>query len=972
VRPVDNKPNINISTPSTWRPTKLLADANCLDHSIQPGGCSQSSNTRSVHMASQRAHSEDATKFLAALPRLFQTGQETEQTEQTEQSKVEPVVHPRIEIKRDEMENMESNTPPYLGGPYRQYQTPATALHHWLNLNTIDAKREYFSAVEPDLDRDSSHTQVLLTLHRLIELHSSRLMSCSSPSSVLKLATDSKIDTLLDNEATLGAEEKEFILYAWILLAPGADAKLERFFEANTQKPPALLLLILKWDMTNVESLRKVLLYFWNEILEQPEVVPVAPEKLPGECKETNHHCHDKESRLTHVLSNISKRNASEGTLLGTIAAHNRQFDLDDATFMRLIARLHYHARMVWPASLPTISAMLGQYLKIVLINSFENADKLSGKTHRRFCRLYNRFIHHLALPSSVEPYKSVVHHRNAQRILFELEGEFDPPLLLDERSYHTTAILFAASKKTGRESKAATLRSREWPPYRVDQDGIDAQRDLEKDKSRVLLALSHKQASGYRNRHSVDAILQILGGQELDSTPTIHTRRWIVLRPVKPQKTCYPAIDSRVWEARIVATRDVQEAWSAFERFREQGGRPSQSMYYQMFEKLFFDMVRTKRKPSAHTPPGSGREVLPVADNNFSTSYRAYLQPPSLEALYDQMMASGVRPSGKILTFLVEHASSVHQGMRFLRDSKALSKSSFFWLTGKFNHSVKRPQVPTKIFAAFLSLICRLAPRVIEEKETHKELELRMVPLELNRSLKTRRILGLRNTGIHQPLLHAVYLLKLQKTLYRPAWYSLFKALSRPGVVIVRRLAGTQKDNLLSWRVLEAALSDFNNLGLQLDPEGFRILCCGFCRASLALKSEYGVRFKASKATVTLKSEFLKMSTASEPAHNLPRVSYTIRPSVLHTYVRAMGMSDDFDGMIHLLEWMLQETRKSEEGMRLVFVAMVHFMEVVPDTWPLLEKGAALWGGWPAADELEEYVKKGQEYDRNSLQTDL
>jgi hypothetical protein len=925
-------------------------------------------------MATRRAHYVDETNDLAVSRRVLQMD---EKTGQIEQRRTNFVGRPRFEVRKvfvNKVNDVEPKTPRYSGSPHRQYPTPTAALHHWLDLNNTDAKREYFSAVWLDLDRDSRHTQVLLTLQRLLDLHSPQLMSCTSPSSVLRLVSDSNENTLLNmSKATLDEDEKELTLWAWILLAPGADAKLERFFEVSLRRPPALLLLILKWDIRQVESLRKVLLYFWNEILNPPEVVLAAPEEPPGEHKKPIDHYEETEPQLSYTSSNIARSDASGGNSLVTITAHNQHFDLDDATFMRLISRLYYHARMIWPASLPSISAMLGQYLKVVLRNSSEKADQLSSKTHRRFCQLYNSFIHHLERPSSVEPYESVVHHRNAQRILFELEGEFEPPLQLDERSYHTTAVLFAASKKTARELQAANLRSRDWPPHRIDQDGVDAQRDPEKDKSRVLLALSHKQASGYRNRQSIDAVLQILGGQELDLTPTIHTRRWVNLRPVIRKITSYPTMDPRVWEARIVATRDVQEAWSAFEKYREQGGRPSQSMYYQMFEKLFFDMKRTQHKSSSHTFPGNGREVLPVADNNFSTSYRAYLQPPSLAALYDQMLASGVRPTGKILTFLVKHASSLQQGMGFLRDSEQLPKSSFLWLIGKSERKMMSPQVPTKIFAAFMSLICRFAPRVIEgQKENHKETGVGTVSVELNQSIKTRGTAGLQWARIYQPLLHAASLMELQKTLYRPAWYSLFQALSRPGVVIVQRLAGTQKDNLCSWRVLEAALSDFNNLGLHLDPEGFRIICYGFCRASSALKSEYGVRYKASKATATLKSEFLKISTASEPVHNLPRLSHTIRPPHLHTYVRAMGMAGDFDGMSHLLEWMLLEIGKSDEKMRLVFVAMVHFLEEAPDTWPLLEKGASLWGGWPAADELEQYVGKGQESDDNSQQKDL
>ncbi|EHL00877.1 hypothetical protein M7I_3270 [Glarea lozoyensis 74030] len=506
-----------------------------------------------------------------------------------------------------------------------------------------------------------------------------------------------------------------------------------------------------------------------------------------------------------------------------------------------------------------------------------------------------------------------------AQRILFALEDKFEPSLLLDERSYHTTIAIFAASEKSQRESKAASLQVRGWPPWRKAQDGIDERRTPEQDKSRVLLALAQKNTSGYRDRHVIDEVLRIHGGEELDLTPTIHTRRWVTDRYNRSLKALEnPSTNPKVWAARITATRDVQEAWSAFEEYRQNLGDPSLAMFFAMFQKLVYENLRRARNDPGPIIPGDGLEVLPVPENNFSESYKAHLQPPSLLELYDEMLACGILPAGRCLSFLVKHAPSITRGLSYLRDSKLFQPAQLSWLEGvpdrkdivlPDNRSIVL-SIPEHIFAAVVSLKCRFALRVLRDKPEAMNTGLSTATLPSDHPLIPKdQSSEAKFHGTFRSLPHVASLMKAQRSCYRPTWYALFKAIARPGTVMAKPFAGTQKDDRLSWRVLEAALNDFHSLGLELDPQGFNIICYGLCKAIPALKSERGEFYDAARVTETLKLEFKEM-----------------------------------------------EEMKHGHDIRSVFVGIVHFLGSLGEAEPLLQKGAGIWGGWPQAKEIEHY----------------
>jgi hypothetical protein len=554
----------------------------------------------------------------------------------------------------------------------------------------------------------------------------------------------------------------------------------------------------------------------------------------------------------------------------------------------------------------------------------------LDSQMHARLCKLYNQTLRLLALPSSINPLKSMVHNWEAQRVILEISTHFEPPLLLDHISYRAVARVLAASKKSERESRAATLRTRSWPPWRVEQDGMDARRPPEDDLSRVVVVANQAQESGY-SEEVADRAIRVLGGQEPDGTPTIPTRSLFLVRRTSGRRRRAAAFyrgsssshkdpeEARVWTARIQSTRDIQEAWAAFIGYQEQGLQPSMGMYFAMFTKLQYEAKRSAGIFRPTSSPGDRREVLPPSNDNFSSFYQSRLQPPSIDELYEQMIHAGIRPSGRLLTFLVEHARNHFMGMRYLLDSR-IDRQALALLGGQ------RTKIPVALkfiqeetFAAFISLLCRLAPRIVPTTTTsilRDQAENAEEDTE-DRALGGNgwKLLELRkkdlNPQFHNPFLHCANLLNICKIRYRPAWYAFFRGLVRRGVVVHRSLIGDPRNDIVAWKILVAGLGDFQKCGLELDLHGFRLLCIGLekaLRASSQVSESEREDVLGTDQVRIVADEFMKLSEVNETSHpSIPKLLHPIEGAHLHEYVRVLGLSEDYDGLMYVLRWMVK-----------------------------------------------------------------
>jgi len=659
-----------------------------------------------------------------------------------------------------------------------------------------------------------------------------------------------------------------------------------------------------------------------------------------------------------------------------------RKHGLDEGAFDLLIGRLLYHTRRLWPSAMLTVSNLVEPYLHAFMKKSLhEKSGNL--RKHSRASAMNNRFIRLLALPASIDPLKSMSHNWTAQRVLLKLAGEFRPSLTLDKDSYEAVISVLTALKKSNRESKVASLRSRSWPPWRIDQDGMDAERSPEDDQSRATSAIISSKEAGYSG-NLFDETMSIFSGQEPDGTPTIQTRKEFKARNAHRQlKTDTNDLDPLLWAARIESTRDVAEAWGAFLSFQEKGGQASQNVYLPMFEKIEAESKRLGRSYPTAPRPGDGKEVLPVSDDNFSEFYKQRLQPPSLEHLYRQMVESGFPPKGRCLKFLVHHARTLDEGLNYLQDS-GIDQSIMASLLADPNEDLPTgilEKVSLPIFASIIHLLCRFAPRAISIDEFGlSENDFQNYPNgKLDSEGRKWIIRKIRSQDLLyqsrplNPLHQAAFLLKQRKPSYRPAWYALFKGLGTRHLLISPSWDEIANNDEMAWKVVVAALNEFHACGLELDPYGFLLICTVFDKYARdyfsILKGRPSEPLEASRV---LKVEFEKMTeTVADASDILPLFMHSIHGAHLHAYVRCMGLVRDYTEILSMLRWMVkyhQELQhvatRSENGPRLLRHTLTAARVFIGGTLHEQEakelvESVASWDGWPSDVELQLYNKR-------------
>lgn len=749
--------------------------------------------------------------------------------------------------------------------------------------------------------------------------------------------------------------------WAWIVSADSADQIAERFLSASCMKPPFLLLEILRRDILQVRNLNLLLGWTWHQLAGTPWS---SSGTLP-------------EPELDAITIPPSEE------MLGHKSPPDH-FKIEDSTSIMIISRLLSQARRIWPAAVVSISHMTRLLIRSIPESKSEEPVVLDPRMHHRLCKIHNQTLRLLALPASINPLRSMSHNWQAQRVLIEMIGQFDPPLTLNQDSYRAVAQVLAGSKKSERESRVASLRKRSWPPWRIDQDGMDAQRSLEDDFSRVVSAGMRTKEAGYSDSVE-DQVMRIIGGQEADGTPTIQTRKLIKRRLRPADRNSDPEFEPDLWAARIEATRDIQEAWGAFKNFEDQGNRASPRMYLAMFEKLNYNEARFRERAQYEAAPGDGKEVLIPSNDNMTPFYQRRLSPPTFDELYDKMILSGTRPTGRLLTFLLSHARTIECGLQYLRESQVNSQAVAFLAGDREIPPAVLHKVPGPTFAAFITFLCRFAPRamIVEaslskkhdtgdafENENDQDTELARAKHEYH-ILEPRSRLG---ESVPNTLHRSIELLKASKTRYRPAWYALFQALARRNVMINRHLVGDQRNDLLSWQVLFAALGDFQRLGLELDAQGFLIICRGLEKAVLAsfdmpLEERSTVFAECPMTVVT--DEFLKLSETDDiETPYAPELLHSIHGVHLHAYVRILGLVEDYAGIIRLLQWMSRHhealesiSAQSRNGQRLfrrVFIAMRAFLNNTSydDVAKKLVDSVEAWDGWPEELEAQEYLE--------------
>lgn len=825
---------------------------------------------------------------------------------------------------------------------------PNDILTAWLSIKDVATREEFWLQTRTNDHANSLPTVLLGYMYRLQYLTPDKSDSHTLPELERQFWNLSLI-TLNSQDVT----REDLDSWAWILSDQDPETMIPRFITAQCKKPVFLLFEVLNIELARIQTLNKLLAYIWKQVQQEQKVLMASSTYSQPDA------------------SGIKSFMWPQHSILGPFSLiETRKYAL------QLLSLLLRHTLLLSPPVMVSVSRMIVPIMESALSRNCRKKSDLDGESAQELCHVLNFMLISLSRPAAATPYTSRAHNWEAQKVLLEWAGQFRPSLLLNKDGYHSVARVLAGLIKSDEEINVAIHRDRAWPPWRIHHDGMDAQRSPNADLSRPILALMRQFEAGYPE-HAVDQALKITSGLETDGTPTIQTRT-LFFQPSKTS-SILPAPDDMnpaLWIARVEATRDVQEAWSAFAKFRERGGDPGMAMYFAMFRKLEFDAARRGRKLQyqarfdAADYGGYGSGVIPPASDNYSEFYKTRLQPPSKDALYHQMITlQQVRPAGAFLYFLVIKARNPEQGLGYLIDCHVDPKFVDF-LSGKSDiepHDDIDFASLAPTLAAFITLLCRFAPRLSED-QSHE-----------------RQILEWRNDNIPNCLLHAIFLLKQSRTRSRSSWYAVFRCLSLRRVVVDIRNADDPINDIQCWRMMVAGLNDFANLGLELDPNGFKILCNVLEKAVLASPAveDPAAQFdKDSLDVILVKNEFASVSQCNDPeavtAFYLPELLHPIDGVSLHAYVRVLGLVDDHEEIMAVLKWMLKHQqaldanaslRGGHSGYRMlhrVFVAMKIFIgetDYAREAEKLLG-GCDLFGWeWPSDTAVQAYIEMAESY---------
>lgn len=770
-----------------------------------------------------------------------------------------------------------------------------------------------------------------------------------------------------------GAED--LMSWAWIITAENSERAALRLIALSSWKsafsrnvPTFVFLFLLRRRLFSVRALRALLIHGWDRLLGRRSL------------QLTRYSTDNTDDAVKSDSWSMRRWKRRDSTM-------DVDLKMDETTAIIMIVRLLRHARVLWPQAIVSIAAMISTHVN-GLGSSQQPAPSgvLSERTSARLAFVYNRALSLLSVPSSLHPLQHVAYYQRAQFNLIRRMAQFDPALTVNREGYRAIIRVQVAHHKTVKERIWARMKAKSWPPWKEEKLGIDAEKGFEDGVSRASESLLRLNEAGYSN-YTWENVASVYAGWDTDHSPTIQTRA-LLRRPSYFRKSHSSnakdqeygsSVDTRLefCASRIRATRTIEEAWACFLATENEKLHPSQEVYYAMFEKLVFDskLRRTKsvpENPSEHDPtrkeddevlPGDSREVCLAPVSPQEATY-VRLPPPSLGDLFDRMVTDGIRPAGRCLAFLLAHAGSLDDGLKYLCSSKLPPGPIKALITPDIN--VARNQIadlrslPDYMFAAFIQLLCKFAasanPAVGPQQKG-------MSASNGKAENSKRRVLR-QHPNPTSPLLHAVRLMNLRKPQYRPPWISILTALARTGV----RISSDEKDrstavqDMTAWKVMLEVERQMGAVGLSLDSQVFQTLCIGLEKAVIAsqriLKHDRSsapsiIAISAAQAPgtnlpklsdpplrrdakdvllngiISIKAAFgnlvdlnntpasryfglkymekapLKEGELMEPTALLPRLLTVPGPAALHAYTRVLGFVRDYDAMLALLRWM-------------------------------------------------------------------
>lgn len=699
------------------------------------------------------------------------------------------------------------------------------------------------------------------------------------------------------------------------------------------------------------------------------------------------------------------RRKHMRSAALGVIVRH-LQFrveleDIDWSSLKMILIRLLRHARRVWPEVIPWIATFYSTEASRIY-RDMNSKGRPSVKS-TEVTQFSNAMLELISLPTTVDSLKNAVHQEKAQFRVLQFMDSCQPALVITRAGFRATARNQLAHPKTDQEREWAMLKGSGWPPWKENRNAMDEEKGYEFGSSRASQILHRMYEAGYAPSEW-EHVLQTYAGWDTDGSPTIQWRTSFphVSTAIRPRM-----LGSLRWAARVRATRTRREAWACFLAYEASECAASPEVYFAMFEKLHAPEM-THRDPSDnHTPehpdsrlPGDTIEVLP---EDPSPLHRIYLDEPvpTFEQLYHRMMTKQVPLSNRLVAFLVGTLPDFSTTLDLL-----VARQSEFdgglkcLLEGSISPKDELP-VPNYFFSAFIQFLCRFG-RLSRAPST--------TPLSLPIDSEDHHLRL--QTDPHYMIEYASTLMMHYKPRYIPAWTAYVEAIQHYYRNSLKHIESHRKEDNANLRAAShveqyrTVCNVFQTLEeIDVDPNGrlFKIFCTvariaahSACQGRL---SQDDTRYVLSTAPRFIRIAFHDLIAADMNLNNpdQSQLKGHVTPhipdvTVLHLYVRTLGMLRDHEGLYSLSIWMaahhqqieaLAHTQEQSLKLFLTLVAMRAALEgklqsgidrecaseeLVELVKAQIESVEVWW--WPSAKQVDAYTQNP--YGTHSLSESL
>ncbi|KEF62661.1 uncharacterized protein A1O9_00634 [Exophiala aquamarina CBS 119918] len=471
-----------------------------------------------------------------------------------------------------------------------------------------------------------------------------------------------------------GFDASDVTCWAWIFTAPAVDLAISRY-------------IILMNEFCSYDPPRKVPKFIVLQLLRSPSIGQFALRRLVETLLRELHDCNEQKSYL-----------------------HWSHW----ATRICLVVRLLRHARQSDPSLLHEIALVIRHLFSDIYTVPGQARDSLELD---RLAHVYNRLLSLISLPRPREPFKWTLDQQNAQLALVCLMVGFQPQLPVSREGFRALIKVQLAHKKTGEERSWAEAKSSSWPPWRQDKLGIEEDLEYPGKESRAMRLLRRMTEAGYAHGPWEKAA-SVLSGWDTDKSPTIQTRSilrraWNNIFPGREVLKTEDTVSSEIWTARIRSTRSKLEAWAAFSAYTTSTPLAQRQYmpYYAMLEKLMAKTVEPQSVLGLTYLPGDLKETFP---DPINPNQRVYVetQVPTSSDFYLLMLNDGFKPAGSLLCELLDSATNLEAGFRYVVESKMnVVLRDVILHAENYPHNILKQKLRLlrpDFLAAFYRLLCR------------------------------------------------------------------------------------------------------------------------------------------------------------------------------------------------------------------------------------------------------------------------